>query len=50
MKLLKAESYKKGLILSTGLNILAKGIGFINTLIIVYFFGSNSTTDIYFLY
>jgi putative peptidoglycan lipid II flippase len=48
MKLIKAESYRKGIINSTGLNILAKGISFLNTLIIAYFFGSNTSTDMYF--
>jgi peptidoglycan biosynthesis protein MviN/MurJ (putative lipid II flippase) len=44
----KTESYKKGLIFSTSLNIVAKAIGFLNTLVITFFFGSNITTDIYF--
>ena len=44
----KTESYKKGLIFSTSLNIVAKAIAFLNTLIITFFFGANTTTDIYF--
>lgn len=46
--MLKSESYKRGLYSSTVLNIIAKGIGFINTLLIAYYFGSNASTDIYF--
>lgn len=49
MALLKTESYRKGVFYSTGLNIIARGIGFINTLIIAYYFGANASTDIYFL-
>lgn len=45
---LKNESYKKGVVLSTALNILAKGIVFLNTLVIAYFFGATAETDIYF--
>ncbi len=46
--MLKSESYKKGLVFSTGLNIIAKGIGFINSLVLVYYFGTSISTDIYF--
>ncbi|MBK6634358.1 MAG: hypothetical protein IPG38_08605 [Chitinophagaceae bacterium] len=46
--MLKTESYKKGVVVSTMLNILVKGIGFINTLIIAFYFGANAGTDIYF--
>ncbi len=45
----KQESYKKGIISSTLLNIGSKGIGFGNSLLLVYFFGSNMGTDAYFL-
>lgn len=48
MQFLRTESYKKGIIFSTALNILARGIGFLNSLIIAYYFGANATTDIYF--
>ncbi len=44
----KTESYTKGVIFSTSLNIVAKAIAFLNTLVITYFFGANTTTDIYF--
>lgn len=46
--MLKSESYKKGLYSSTVLNVIAKGIGFINTLLVAFYFGSNTSTDIYF--
>ena len=46
--MLKSESYKKGIVISTLLNVFAKGIGFLNTLIIAFYFGANTGTDIYF--
>lgn len=46
--MLKTESYKKGVVISTLLNIIAKGITFLNTLIITYFFGTQFQTDVYF--
>lgn len=45
---LKTESYKKGIVLSTIFNILNKGLVFVNSLIIAYFFGTQLKTDIYF--
>ncbi|HEV7780590.1 MAG TPA: lipid II flippase MurJ [Chitinophagaceae bacterium] len=47
--MLKTESYKKAVVYSTGLNIVAKGIQFLNILIIAYFFGTSISTDIFFL-
>lgn len=46
--MLKTESYTKGVIYSTSLNIIVKGLYFLNTLIIAYFFGTSISTDIYF--
>ena len=46
--LIKSESYKRGVIYSTGLNIIAGGMQFLNTLIIAFFFGTSIGTDIYF--
>lgn len=46
--MIKSASYKKGVVVSTLLNIFAKGIGFLNTLIITFYFGVNAGTDIYF--
>ena len=37
--MLKTESYKKGIIFSTGLNIIAKGLYFLNIVIIAFYFG-----------
>jgi putative peptidoglycan lipid II flippase len=46
--LLRTESYKTGILISTFLNILGKGVVFLNSLLIAYLFGSNENTDIYF--
>lgn len=46
--LLKSQSYKRGVITSTFLNVFAKGIGFLNNLLIAFYFGANAGTDIYF--
>jgi putative peptidoglycan lipid II flippase len=48
LKLIKTESYKKGVLLSVIFNITAKGILFLLTIFIARFFGSNIKTDIYF--
>jgi putative peptidoglycan lipid II flippase len=45
----KQDSFRKGVILSTGLNIGAKAISFINALVLIYLFGTNLGTDSYFL-
>ena len=46
--MLRSESYKKGIIKSTALNVIVKCISFINTLLIAYYFGITIETDIYF--
>lgn len=46
--MLKTESYKNGIVLSTGLNIIVKAILFLNTILIAYYFGTNIETDLYF--
>ncbi|MEP7254560.1 MAG: lipid II flippase MurJ [Ferruginibacter sp.] len=46
--MLKTESYKKGIVVSTLLNIVAKGVTFLNTLIITFYFGAQFQTDVYF--
>ena len=46
--MIKSESYKKGVVVSTLLNVFAKGIVFLNSLIIAFYFGANTGTDIYF--
>jgi putative peptidoglycan lipid II flippase len=48
ISMLKTESYSKAIIYSTSLNIMAKGLYFLNTLIIAFFFGTSVSTDIYF--
>jgi len=46
--LFSSESFKKGYILSSGLNIISKLVSFFNTLLIAYFFGTTTSTDFYF--
>ena len=46
--MLKTESYKKGIVLSTGLNIIVKTILFLNTIVIAWYFGTSLDTDLYF--
>lgn len=46
--MLNRDSFKKGIIVSTTLNIIGKLIAFINTLIITYYFGTQVETDIFF--
>lgn len=46
--MLKTESYKKGVVLSTGLNIIVKAILFLNTIVIAWYFGTSIDTDLYF--
>jgi peptidoglycan biosynthesis protein MviN/MurJ (putative lipid II flippase) len=46
--IIKAESYKRGMVLSVLFNIISKGILFLLTIIIARYFGSNIKTDIYF--
>lgn len=46
--MLKRESYKKGIVLSTGLNVIVKAILFLNSIVIAYYFGTSLDTDLYF--
>jgi len=48
MKLLQFESYKKGIVLSTVFNILNKGLVFVSSLVVAYFFGAQLKMDVYF--
>lgn len=48
MSILRTESYRKGVFLSTVFNVLSKGIAFLNSILIAYFFGTNAETDVYF--
>jgi putative peptidoglycan lipid II flippase len=47
-KIFYSESFKKGFARSSFLNFFSKVVGFFNTIVIAYFFGANTTTDIYF--
>jgi putative peptidoglycan lipid II flippase len=44
----KTETYTSGAVKSTLLNVVAKGIGFLNTLVITFYFGAQVQTDIYY--
>jgi len=46
--MLKTESYKKGIVISTGLNVIVKAILFLNSIVIAYYFGTSIDTDLYF--
>lgn len=46
--MLKVESYRKGIILSSFFNIFYKGLVFVNSLLIAYYFGTAVKMDIYF--
>jgi peptidoglycan biosynthesis protein MviN/MurJ (putative lipid II flippase) len=45
---IKTESYKKGIVLSTGFNFIAKLVTFANSILVAYYFGTQIKTDIYF--
>lgn len=49
MLLKEQQSYRKGIIESTLLNIFSKGVGFFNSILLIYLFGTNFKTDLYFL-
>ena len=46
--LLKIESFRKGIILSSGFNFVAKILQFFQGLVIAYYFGTQSSSDVYF--
>jgi putative peptidoglycan lipid II flippase len=48
LTLLRVESYKQGIVLSTAFSILNKGLTFLNGILVAYFFGVGTGTDIYF--
>lgn len=47
MRLLRTESYKKGIILSVGFNLLAKALSFVMSLVLAACFGTSSGMDVY---
>lgn len=44
----RIESYKRGILFSSGFNIVARAFAFISTLLVAYFFGTQAKTDVYF--
>lgn len=46
--MLKIESYRKGIVLSTLFNVFNKGLVFLNSLLIAFYFGTAAKMDIYF--
>jgi putative peptidoglycan lipid II flippase len=44
----KIESYKRGIIFSSGFNILSKFLLFLQSVAIAYYFGTQSKTDVFF--
>lgn len=48
MALVKAESYKKGIFTSSAFNVASRLIAFVQQWLIMYYFGTNSGTDVYF--
>ena len=46
--MLKTESYRKGILYSVFFNFVARSIAFLNAFVIAFYFGTNSTTDLYF--
>lgn len=48
MNIIRSDSFKKGIVFSTTFNLVAKLIGFANSLVIAYYFGAQAKTDIYF--
>jgi putative peptidoglycan lipid II flippase len=46
--ILSAESYKKGILISTIFSFISKVLVFVNGLIIAFYFGSTTTVDFYF--
>src|SRR5574337_1257270 len=48
MRFLRSESYKKGILSSIALNVIAKGLAFVNSMVVAFYFGAQSKTDVYF--
>lgn len=48
MTLLRVESYKRGILVSSALNVISKLFTFGYTVVIAYYFGTQIKTDIYF--
>lgn len=48
MAILRVESYKKGILVSSGLNIINKFFAFLSTVTIAFYFGTQFKTDLYY--
>jgi peptidoglycan biosynthesis protein MviN/MurJ (putative lipid II flippase) len=48
MNLLRTGSYRRGIVLSSGLNFIARFLAFLNNVTIAFFFGTTTGTDVYF--
>lgn len=48
MNIFKIESYQKGIAISSFFNIISKFILFFNSIVVAYYFGTQTKTDIYF--
>jgi putative peptidoglycan lipid II flippase len=48
LSFLKIESFRKGIIFSSFFNFISKGLVFFQGLVIAYFFGAQTETDVYF--
>jgi len=47
IRFLNSESYKRGILSSITLNVFSKCLAFVNSMMIAYYFGTQSQTDIY---
>jgi putative peptidoglycan lipid II flippase len=45
---LRIETVRKGIVLSSGFNLLAKVLGFVQNIVLAYYFGAQAKTDIVF--
>jgi putative peptidoglycan lipid II flippase len=46
--LLRIESFRRGIVYSTALNVFARGLGFVTNIVIAHYFGAQTGTDVYF--
>lgn len=45
---LRMESFKRGAALSSGLNFLGQGLGFVTSIVFAYYFGTGEDVDVYY--
>jgi len=48
LRSLMVESYRRGVVFSSTLNVVAQFVGFVTNLAIAYYFGTQAKTDVYF--